>query len=49
MAINCGAIPKDLMASELFGYEPGAFTGAQAKGLIGKIEYAHGGTVFWMR
>lgn len=46
VAINCGAIPKDLMASELFGYEPGAFTGAQAKGLIGKFEYAHGGTVF---
>lgn len=46
VAINCGAIPRDLMASELFGYAPGAFTGAQAKGLIGKFEYANGGTVF---
>ena len=44
--INCGLIPKDLMESELFGYEPGAFTGALKNGKIGKIEVADGGTVF---
>ncbi len=46
VAVNCGAIPRDLMASELFGYAPGAFTGAQAKGFMGKFEYANGGTIF---
>lgn len=46
VAINCGAIPRDLMESELFGYAPGAFTGAQAKGLVGKFEFADKGTVF---
>lgn len=46
VAINCGAIPKDLLYSELFGYERGAFTGAQANGYIGKFEYAHQGTLF---
>lgn len=46
VAINCGAIPENLLESELFGYEPGAFTGAYSKGKIGKIEMANGGTVF---
>lgn len=45
--INCGAIPESLMESELFGYEPGAFTGASAKGKTGLIEAAHKGTVFF--
>ena len=44
--LNCGAIPKDLLASELFGYEGGAFTGAKATGAVGKFEYAHRGTLF---
>ncbi len=46
MAINCGAIPRDLLESELFGYEEGAFTGAQKGGRPGKLELAHGGTLF---
>ncbi|TEB17883.1 Limonene hydroxylase [Pelotomaculum sp. FP] len=46
VAINCGAIPHDLAESELFGYEPGAFTGASANGKPGKIEIAFGGTLF---
>jgi two-component system NtrC family response regulator len=45
VAINCAAIPDNLLESELFGYEKGAFTGA-AKQTIGKIEYASGGTLF---
>ncbi len=44
--INCAAIPRDLMESELFGYEQGAFTGALSKGKPGKFELAHHGTVF---
>jgi two-component system NtrC family response regulator len=44
VAINCAAIPENLLESELFGYERGAFTGA-AKTTIGKIETAHGGTL----
>jgi transcriptional regulator with PAS, ATPase and Fis domain len=44
--INCAAIPRDLLESELFGYERGAFTGALTKGKPGKFELAHGGTVF---
>ena len=44
--INCGAIPDSLIESELFGYEKGAFTGANPKGKIGKFERANGGTVF---
>ena len=44
--INCGAIPKELIQSELFGYEAGAFTGADRKGRMGKFEIANGGTLF---
>jgi len=43
--INCGAIPKEILESELFGHEKGAFTGALAR-KIGKIELAQGGTLF---
>ncbi len=45
VALNCGGLPDNLLDSELFGHEPGAFTGAQ-KRRIGKIEYASGGTLF---
>ncbi|MEK6348921.1 MAG: sigma-54 dependent transcriptional regulator [Burkholderia sp.] len=45
IAINCGAIPHHLLQSELFGYERGAFTGAN-KQKIGRVEAAHGGTLF---
>lgn len=44
--INCGAIPANLLESELFGYVAGAFTGASAKGKTGMFELAHGGTLF---
>lgn len=44
--INCAAIPENLLESELFGYTPGAFTGAQTTGKKGKIEEAHNGTLF---
>ncbi len=44
--INCGAIPRDLVASELFGYVEGAFTGARKGGQPGKFELADGGTLF---
>jgi two-component system response regulator FlrC len=44
IAVNCAAIPENLLESELFGYEKGAFTGAQEK-KIGKFELAHGGTI----
>ena len=43
--INCGAIPENLLESELFGYEKGAFTGAHAKGKRGTLEVANNGTV----
>ncbi len=46
IAINCGAIPKNLIESELFGYEEGAFTGAKRSGQPGKFEIADGGTLF---
>lgn len=45
IAINCGAIPENLLESELFGYEKGAFSGANAR-VQGKVEYAHKGTLF---
>ena len=43
--INCGSIPENLLESELFGYEPGAFTGAQKQGKVGMIELAQEGTL----
>ncbi|AET69003.1 transcriptional regulator containing PAS, AAA-type ATPase, and DNA-binding domains [Desulfosporosinus orientis DSM 765] len=46
ITINCGAIPENLMESELFGYEKGAFTGASKEGKIGLMEAADGGNVF---
>jgi transcriptional regulator with PAS, ATPase and Fis domain len=46
VAINCAAIPRELVESELFGYEKGAFTGASKGGYPGKFELADGGTVF---
>jgi PAS domain S-box-containing protein len=46
VALNCGAIPKNLIESELFGYVEGAFTGAKLGGQIGKFEIADGGTLF---
>ncbi|MEE9911025.1 MAG: sigma 54-interacting transcriptional regulator [Deltaproteobacteria bacterium] len=46
VAINCGAIPRDLIASELFGHEEGAFTGSRRGGNQGKFELADGGTLF---
>jgi PAS domain S-box-containing protein len=44
--VNCGAIPESLVEAELFGYEKGAFTGAQVKGKAGYFELAEGGTLF---
>ena len=46
IAVNCASIPENLIESELFGYEDGAFTGARKKGSIGKIREANGGTLF---
>ncbi len=46
VAVNCGAIPRELIASELFGYSEGAFTGAKKGGNPGKFELADGGTLF---
>lgn len=46
VAVNCGAIPEDLIGPELFGYEGGAFTGAKPDGSPGKFEAAHNGTIF---
>jgi transcriptional regulator with PAS, ATPase and Fis domain len=46
VAVNCGAIPRTLAESELFGYEGGSFTGAERHGRQGKIEYASNGTLF---
>ncbi|MGC8495477.1 MAG: sigma-54 interaction domain-containing protein, partial [Syntrophobacteraceae bacterium] len=45
VAINCGSIPRELLGSELFGYEAGAFTGAGQKGHPSKFEIANGGTI----
>ncbi|KAF1049095.1 MAG: Acetoin catabolism regulatory protein [Herbaspirillum frisingense] len=46
VAVNCSAIPENLIEAELFGYEDGAFTGARRKGALGKIAQAQGGTLF---
>lgn len=46
IAINCGAIPHELLESELFGYVKGAFTGASSTGKMGKFELANNGTIF---
>ncbi|API94150.1 sigma-54-dependent Fis family transcriptional regulator [Virgibacillus sp. 6R] len=46
ISVNCAAIPDGLMESELFGYEKGAFTGADREGKPGKFELAHQGTIF---
>lgn len=46
IAVNCGALTRELLASELFGYAEGAFTGARRGGLPGKFEQADGGTLF---
>lgn len=46
VAINCAAIPRDLLESEILGYKDGAFTGARKGGQVGKLELADGGTIF---
>ncbi len=46
VAVNCAAIPESLIESELFGYTPGTFTGARAKGMKGLIQRSDGGTLF---
>ena len=46
ITVNCAALPYELMESELFGYEAGAFTGAKSSGKKGKFELAEGGTIF---
>ena len=46
VAINCAAIPRELINTELFGYEGGSFTGADRQGRAGKFEQAHSGTLF---
>ena len=46
VAVNCASLPETLIESELFGYKPGAFTGASKEGSRGKILQAHGGTLF---
>lgn len=46
VAINCAALPENLIEAELFGYSSGAFTGAKREGSIGRLREAHGGTLF---
>lgn len=46
VAINCAAIPENLIEAELFGYQSGAFTGARREGSLGRLREAHGGTLF---
>lgn len=46
VAINCAAVPENLIEAELFGYAPGAFTGARREGSVGRLREAHGGTLF---
>lgn len=45
ISVNCAALPETLLFAELFGYEPGSFTGAAPRGNVGRIEAAHGGTL----
>lgn len=46
VAVNCSALPENLIEAELFGYAPGAFTGARREGSLGRLREAHGGTLF---
>jgi sigma-54 dependent transcriptional regulator, acetoin dehydrogenase operon transcriptional activator AcoR len=46
VAINCAALPENLIEAELFGYSPGAFTGARKEGSLGRLREAEGGTLF---
>ena len=46
VAVNCGGLSRELLASELFGYSEGSFTGARRGGMVGKVEAANGGTLF---
>ncbi len=46
VAVNCAALPEPLIEAELFGYAPGAFTGARKEGSLGRLREAHGGTLF---
>ena len=46
LPVNCAAIPRELMESEFFGYDKGAFTGSSREGKVGLFEMAHGGTLF---
>lgn len=46
VAVNCGALPRELLESELFGYAGGAFSGARVEGSVGRFEAAHEGTLF---
>jgi transcriptional regulator with PAS, ATPase and Fis domain len=46
ISVNCAALPENLIESELFGYEGGAFTGSKREGNVGKFELAHKGTIF---
>ena len=46
VTVNCAALPRELMEAEMFGYAPGAFTGAKSSGIKGKFEMADGGTIF---